>query len=204
MFTFEKLPFAYDQLEPYIDGATMKVHYEKHHQTYYDNFVKAIAGTSLVDEDDIKVIFAQISNLSPVIRNNAGGYWNHSFFWQELTPQEQKLPIGQSAEAINKTFGSFDSFKEQFKQAALQRFGSGWAWLVNTQQGLLIISTQNQDNPFMDVLEIQGIPILGIDVWEHAYYLKYQNRRADYIDAFWNLVNWDFVEKKYLQASTIN
>lgn len=204
MLTFDKLPFAYDELEPYIDTTTMKVHYEKHHQAYYDNFIKAIANTPLAHEDDVKVIFAQISKLSPAIRNNAGGYWNHRFFWKELRPHDHKLPFGQSAEAINKTFGSFDTFKEQFKQAALQRFGSGWAWLVNTDKGLVIASTPNQDNPFMDIAEVKGRPIIGLDVWEHAYYLKYQNRRADYIDAFWNVINWDFVEKKYLLGSKIN
>jgi Fe-Mn family superoxide dismutase len=174
----------------------MQIHHDKHHQAYVDNLNKAIAGTPNENkslEDLLKIA----GTLSPAIRNNGGGHWNHSFFWEILAPGAGGKPTGKLAESIDADFGSFDAFKEKFAQAGATRFGSGWAWLVEQDGKLVVSSTPNQDNPLMDVAEVKGTPILGVDVWEHAYYLKYQNRRAEYLSAFWNVVNWKEVSKKY-------
>ncbi|HVU85289.1 MAG TPA: superoxide dismutase [Puia sp.] len=195
-FTLPALPFAAAALEPHIDAQTMQIHHDKHHQAYVDNLNKAIAGTPNENkslEDLLKIA----GTLSPAIRNNGGGHWNHSFFWEILAPGAGGKPTGKLAESIDADFGSFDAFKEKFAQAGATRFGSGWAWLVEQDGKLVVSSTPNQDNPLMDVAEVKGTPILGVDVWEHAYYLKYQNRRAEYLSAFWNVVNWKEVSKKY-------
>jgi Fe-Mn family superoxide dismutase len=195
-FTLPALPFAAAALEPHIDAQTMQIHHDKHHQAYVDNLNKAIAGTPNENkslEDLLKIA----GTLSPAIRNNGGGHWNHSFFWEILAPGAGGKPSGKLAESIDADFGSFDAFKEKFAQAGATRFGSGWAWLVEQDGKLVVSSTPNQDNPLMDVAEVKGTPILGVDVWEHAYYLKYQNRRAEYLSAFWNVVNWKEVSKKY-------
>jgi len=195
-FTLPALPYAPAALEPHIDALTMQIHHDKHHQAYVDNLNKAVAGTPNEQktlEDLVKIA----GTLSPAIRNNGGGHWNHSFFWEILAPQAGGKPSGKLAESIDADFGSFDAFKEKFAQAGATRFGSGWAWLVEQDGKLVVSSTPNQDNPLMDVAEVKGTPILGVDVWEHAYYLKYQNRRAEYLAAFWNVVNWKEVNKKY-------
>ncbi|HZK63914.1 MAG TPA: superoxide dismutase [Puia sp.] len=195
-FTLPALPYAPAALEPHIDALTMQIHHDKHHQAYVDNLNKAVAGTPNEQktlEDLVKIA----GTLSPAIRNNGGGHWNHSFFWEILAPQAGGKPSGKLAESIDADFGSFDAFKEKFTQAGATRFGSGWAWLVEQDGKLVVSSTPNQDNPLMDVAEVKGTPILGVDVWEHAYYLKYQNRRAEYLAAFWNVVNWKEVNKKY-------
>lgn len=195
-FTLPALPYAPAALEPHIDALTMQIHHDKHHQAYVDNLNKAVAGTPNEQktlEDLVKIA----GTLSPAIRNNGGGHWNHSFFWEILAPQAGGKPGGKLAESIDADFGSFDAFKEKFAQAGATRFGSGWAWLVEQDGKLVVSSTPNQDNPLMDVAEVKGTPILGVDVWEHAYYLKYQNRRAEYLAAFWNLINWKEVNKKY-------
>lgn len=195
-FTLPALPYAPAALEPHIDALTMQIHHDKHHQAYVDNLNKAVAGTPNEQktlEDLVKIA----GTLSPAIRNNGGGHWNHSFFWEILAPQAGGKPGGKLAESIDADFGSFDAFKEKFAQAGTTRFGSGWAWLVEQDGKLVVSSTPNQDNPLMDVAEVKGTPILGVDVWEHAYYLKYQNRRAEYLAAFWNVVNWKEVNKKY-------
>jgi Fe-Mn family superoxide dismutase len=195
-FTLPALPFAPAALEPHIDAQTMQIHHGKHHQAYVDTLNKAVAGTPNENkslEDLIKIA----GTLSPAIRNNGGGHWNHSFFWEILAPNAGGKPSGKLAESIDADFGSFDAFKEKFAQAGATRFGSGWAWLVEQDGKLVVSSTPNQDNPLMDVAEVKGTPILGVDVWEHAYYLKYQNRRAEYLSAFWNVVNWKEVSKKY-------
>ncbi len=197
---FAPLPYAYDALEPYIDKMTMEIHYSKHHQAYYNNFMAAIKGTDLETTPMIN-IFNNISNQNAAVRNHGGGYWNHEFFWNVMIPNGSKVPTGKLAEAINATFGSFDEFKKQFADAGAKRFGSGWAWLSVDDDGKLFISsTANQDNPLMDTEKRRGTPILTIDVWEHAYYLKYQNKRADYLSAFWNVVNWDVVGANYDKA----
>lgn len=195
-FTLPALPYAPAALEPHIDALTMQIHHDKHHQAYVDNLNKAVAGTPNEQktlEDLVKIA----GTLSPAIRNNGGGHWNHSFFWEILAPQAGGKPGGKLAESIDADFGSLDAFKEKFAQAGATRFGSGWAWLVEQDGKLVVSSTPNQDNPLMDVAEVKGTPILGVDVWEHAYYLKYQNRRAEYLAAFWNVVNWKEVNKKY-------
>ena len=199
-FTLPTLPYAYDALEPYIDVTTMQIHHGKHHQAYVDNLNKAIAGTPN-EGKSLEEIVKIAGSISPAVRNNGGGHWNHSFFWESLTPHvTAKLP-GHIAGGINLTFGSFDAFKEKFANAAMTRFGSGWAWLVVSSDGKLdVVSTPNQDNPLMDIAEHKATPLLGVDVWEHAYYLKYQNRRADYLAAFWNLVNWEKVDQRYAEA----
>jgi Fe-Mn family superoxide dismutase len=197
---FPPLPYAYDALEPYIDARTMEIHYDKHHRAYYTNFVNAIKGTPL-ETMAMTDIFASMSKQIDVIRNNAGGFYNHTIFWNNLGTGS-KGPSPELAAAINKTFSSFDKFRETFSNAAKTRFGSGWAWLyLNSDKSLAVGSTPNQDNPLMDISTIKGAPLLTLDVWEHAYYLKYQNKRADYVDAFWNVVNWDEVNKRYLQAA---
>jgi Fe-Mn family superoxide dismutase len=190
-FTLPPLPYAYNALEPHIDKATMEIHHTKHHQAYVDKLNKACEegkiGASL-DE-----IIKNISKYPVAVRNNGGGHWNHSFFWKIMKPNGGGVPSGKVAEAITSAFGTFDEMKNKFNDAAKNRFGSGWAWVVAGKGKLEIGSTPNQDNPMMDVSEFKGTPILGIDVWEHAYYLKYQNKRPDYVTAWWNLVNWDEV-----------
>ncbi|MBX6379071.1 MAG: superoxide dismutase [Thermoflavifilum aggregans] len=198
-FTLPSLPYAFDALEPYIDKTTMEIHHGKHHGGYVTNLNNAIAGTD-AENKTIEEILKQVSKYPVAVRNNGGGHYNHSLFWTLLSPKGGGQPSGKLAEAINSTFGSFDKFKEEFNKAAMGRFGSGWAWLIVQNGKLAITSTPNQDNPLMDVAEQQGTPILGLDVWEHAYYLKYQNRRADYVNAFWNIVNWPEVEKRYEAA----
>ena len=195
-FTLAALPYAEDALEPHIDKETMQIHYGKHHQAYVNNLNKAIAGTDN-ENKSLEDLVAHAGVISPAVRNNGGGHWNHSFFWESLAPGKGGSPSGKLADAIKEAFGSFDTFKEQFAAAGMTRFGSGWAWLIKKADGkLAVCSTPNQDNPLMDVAEEKGTPLLGCDVWEHAYYLKYQNRRADYLAAFWNVVNWDKVAER--------
>jgi Fe-Mn family superoxide dismutase len=198
-FTLPSLPYATDALEPHIDKQTMEIHHGKHHQAYVDNLNKAIAGTEN-ENKSLEELVAVAGTLSPAIRNNGGGHWNHSFFWTILAPNAGGEPTGKLAEAIKSTFGSFEEFKEKFNAAGTTRFGSGWAWLLVKGGKLEVSSTPNQDNPLMDVAEVKGTPILGVDVWEHAYYLKYQNRRPDYLKAFWSVVNWAEVSKRYEAA----
>lgn len=193
-FQQTQLPYAYSALEPYIDAQTMEIHYSKHHAAYLKNINEAIA-TEKIDAKDEIDFFKKVSTLSPKARNNGGGVWNHNFFWQVMKPNSTG-PGGKVSEAINASFGSFDKFKEQFTQAGMTRFGSGWAWLVSDQGKLKIGSTPNQDNPLMDVSEFKGTPLLALDVWEHAYYLKYQNKRNEYIANWWSVVNWDEVAKR--------
>ena len=194
------LPYSYDALEPHFDARTMEIHYSRHHQAYVDNLNKALPGTGF-ENSSIEEILKSVSTLPVAIRNNGGGHYNHSFFWNLLTPQGGGTPTGELAQAITSTFGSFDAFKQKFTEAATTRFGSGWAWLIVDSSGkLAITSTPNQDNPLMDVAEVKGTPVLGLDVWEHAYYLKYQNKRPDYIAAFWNVVNWEAANKIYSSA----
>jgi Fe-Mn family superoxide dismutase len=197
-FELPKLAYAYHALEPHIDAMTMEIHHSRHHQTYVNNLNAAIAGSD-AEKMSIEDICKNISKFSIAVRNNGGGHYNHTFFWEIIGPNAGGEPKGALAEAINKKFGSFAAFKEEFTKAALGRFGSGWAWLVVDGGELKIGSTANQDNPLMDIADvtIKGTPILGIDVWEHAYYLKYQNKRPDYVAAFWNVVNWDVVGAKY-------
>lgn len=198
-FTLPALPYAPEALEPHIDKATMEIHHGKHHQAYVDNLNKAIAGTEH-ENKSIQDLVASAGKISPAVRNNGGGHWNHTFFWETLTPNGKGKPSGKLAASIDAEFGSFDAFKEKLAQAGMTRFGSGWAWLIEQDGKLVISSTPNQDNPLMDVAEVKGTPIIGVDVWEHAYYLKYQNKRADYLAAFWNVVNWDLAEKRYEDA----
>ena len=194
-FTLPALPYAHDALEPHIDTQTMQIHHGKHHQAYVDNLNKAIAGTEH-ENKTLEQLVASAGKISPAVRNNGGGHWNHSFFWESLAKNAGGQPSGKLADAINSTFGSFDGFKEKFNNAGLTRFGSGWAWLISKDGKLEISSTPNQDNPLMDVAEVKGTPLLGCDVWEHAYYLKYQNKRADYLNAFWNVVSWEKVASR--------
>ncbi|HCD9236260.1 TPA: superoxide dismutase [Elizabethkingia anophelis] len=194
------LPYAYNALEGSIDAQTMEIHYSKHGAAYVANLNKAITGTSLEKESLVKIL-SGISKHSPAIRNNAGGHYNHELFWTILTPEKNTQPSEKLAKAINQSFGSFDAFKEKMSKAGADRFGSGWAWLIVTpEKKLAITSTANQDNPLMDIAEVKGIPVLGIDVWEHAYYLKYQNKRADYLSAIWNVINWKEINKRYEAA----
>ena len=195
-FTLAALPYAHDALEPHIDTLTMQIHHGKHHQAYVDNLNKAIAGTDN-ENKSLKELVKISGSISPAVRNNGGGHWNHTFFWESLTANAAGKPSGKLAESIDAAFGSFDAFKEKFSQAGMTRFGSGWAWLIVKDGKLEVSSTPNQDNPLMDIAEIKGTPLLGADVWEHAYYLKYQNRRADYLAAFWNVVNWDKVTERF-------
>lgn len=195
---FNALPYAYNALEPVIDSKTVEIHYDRHHRGYYSNFMNAIKGTEL-EKMPISRIFANITSQSDAVRNNAGGFFNHVLYWQNMSPDGGGAPSGELAEAINKAFGDFQTFTTKFTDAGKSRFGSGWAWLaidLNTGE-LFITSTPNQDNPLMNNVERRGIPILALDVWEHAYYLNYQNKRADYITAFWTKVNWPDVEAKY-------
>jgi len=199
-FEFKPLPYSYDALEPFIDKLTVEIHYSKHHKAYYDNFINAIKGTEM-ESMDIKDIFKNISKYPVAVRNNSGGYFNHTFYWEGMKAHGGGLPGGKLSEAITKTYSSFEEFKKQFSEAGKTRFGSGWAWLCLDDKGTLFIcSTPNQDNPLMDIAEKKGIPLLTIDVWEHAYYLKYQNKRPDYIEAFFNVINWDEVAKRYENA----
>jgi Fe-Mn family superoxide dismutase len=196
---FPPLPFAYDALEPYIDARTMEIHYDKHHRAYYTNFMAAIKGTPL-EGKPLSEIFKSMSKQTDAIRNNGGGYYNHLFFWKNLG-KGSSGPSNELSEAITKSFGSNEKFKETFTNAAKTRFGSGWAWLyLGSDKNLAIASSPNQDNTLMDLSPVKGTPLLALDVWEHAYYLKYQNKRPDYIEAFWNVVNWDEVNKRYTQA----
>jgi len=195
-FTLPALPFAHNALEPHIDELTMQIHHGKHHQAYVDNLNKAIAGTPN-EGKSLEELVKSAGSISPAVRNNGGGHWNHSFFWEILGPNAGGKPSGDLGSAIDKTFGSFEAFQEKFAAAGVTRFGSGWAWLVLKDGKLEISSTPNQDNPLMDVAEVKGTPILGVDVWEHAYYLKYQNRRPDYLKAIWNVIDWNKVAKKY-------
>jgi Fe-Mn family superoxide dismutase len=195
-FSVPDLPYDYEALEPHIDEATMRVHHDKHHQAYVDKANAALEGTEWADKDALEVL----QNLSSLpddkqtpVRNNAGGHFNHTLFWQMMSPDGGGSPDGDLAAAIDEKFGSLDSFKEELKNAGVNRFGSGWAWLVHDGSGLAVVSTPNQDSPVSD----SQTPLLGVDVWEHAYYLKYQNRRPDYIDAWWNVVNWGFVAERF-------
>jgi Fe-Mn family superoxide dismutase len=198
-FTLPTLPYPHDALEPHIDARTMEIHHGKHHQAYVDNLNKAISGTPS-ENKSLEDLVKMAGSISPAVRNNGGGHWNHSFFWEILGPKAGGQPSGNLATAINTAFGSFDAFKEKLNNAGLTRFGSGWAWLIVKDGKLEVTSTPNQDNPLMDVTEVKGHPILGVDVWEHAYYLKYQNKRADYLNAFWNVVNWKKVEEHFGKA----
>jgi superoxide dismutase, Fe-Mn family len=198
-FTLPALPYAHDALEPHIDTTTMQIHHGKHHQAYVDNLNKALAGTPN-EGKTIEELVATAGSISPAVRNNGGGHWNHTFFWESMAPNAGGTPTGELADAITAAFGSFETFKEQFANAGLTRFGSGWAWLIVSGGKLAISSTPNQDNPLMDVAEAKGTPILGVDVWEHAYYLKYQNLRAKYLEAFWNVVNWGKVAERFAAA----
>ena len=198
-FTLPALPYAYDALEPNIDILTMQIHHDKHHQAYVDNLNKALAGTAN-ETKTLEELVAVAGTISPAVRNNGGGHWNHSFFWETMAPNAGGTPSGALADAITASFGSFDAFKEKFAAAGMTRFGSGWAWLIVKDGKLEISSTPNQDNPLMDVAEVKGTPILGCDVWEHAYYLKYQNKRADYLAAFWNVVSWAKVSSRFSAA----
>jgi Fe-Mn family superoxide dismutase len=200
-FQVAKLGYAYNALEPHIDAKTMEVHYSKHYLGYTNKLNAAIKGTDL-EGKTIEEILSGLSMDNKAVRNNGGGYYNHTLFWEVLAPNAGGEPKGALAEAINKDFGSFDNFKQQFSDAAANQFGSGWAWLVVDKSGKLVVgSTPNQDNPLMPNVGISGKPILGLDVWEHAYYLNYQNKRPDYIAAFYNVINWDAVGKKYDAAT---
>jgi len=197
---FADLPYSFEALEPYIDARTMEIHYTKHYRAYFDKFVAAVKDTEL-DGKNIVDILGSISKYPAAVRNNGGGYFNHHLFWNVMGPNAGGAPSGKLAEAINKFFGTFDQFKITFSDAAANRFGSGWAWLsVSDDLSLKVSSSPNQDNPLMNLAEIKGRPILGLDVWEHAYYLKYQNRRPEYISAFWNVVNWKAVEEMYTKV----
>lgn len=199
-FQLPELPYAKDALEPHIDAQTMEIHHGKHHAGYTSKLNAAIEGTAL-ENHSIEDILANVSQHGAGVRNNGGGFYNHDLFWQIMGPNGGGQPTGAVAEAINEAFGSYDGFKEAFTAAATGQFGSGWAWLIVNGDGKLqVSSTANQDNPLMDVVETKGTPILGLDVWEHAYYLKYQNRRPDYVEAFFSVINWDEVNKRYTAA----
>lgn len=199
-FELEALPYAADALEPHIDKTTMEIHHDKHHQAYVDNLNKAIAGTD-AEQLSLLDIIKNVSKYSAAVRNNGGGHYNHSLFWKVLGPNAGGAPTGELAEAVNAAFGSFDELKKQLQAAGATRFGSGWAWLIVGADGkLAVTSTPNQDNPLMDVAEVKGTPILGIDVWEHAYYLKFQNKRPAYLEEIFNVINWDAVAQNYAAA----
>ena len=196
IFELQALPYAFDALEPYIDAKTMEIHHDKHHAAYTTNLNTAIQGSPL-EGKTIEEILSNISAQQVALRNNGGGFYNHNFLWEIMAPGGAKQPEGDLLKVINASFGSYQNFKEAFTKAALARFGSGWAWLVKQGEGLVISSTPNQDNPLMDLADVKGKPILGVDVWEHAYYLKYQNRRPDYLEAFFNVINWDEVTRRF-------
>lgn len=198
-FTLPALPYAKEALEPHIDAQTMEIHHDKHHQAYVDNLNKAIDGTEHADKS-LEDLIKSAGTISPAVRNNGGGHWNHSFFWEVIGPDGGGEPSGALADAINEAFGSLDGLKEKMNTAGATRFGSGWAWLIVKDGKLEVTSTPNQDNPLMDVAEVKGTPILGVDVWEHAYYLKYQNKRPEYLKAFWNVVNWSKVAAHFEAA----
>ncbi|CAN5421072.1 superoxide dismutase [Mn] [soil metagenome] len=201
-FVLDPLPYPSDSLEPNIDKQTMEIHHGKHHNAYVTNLNNAIAGTDM-ENKSIEDLLASVSKAPVAVRNNGGGHYNHTLFWNTISGNGGGQPTGTLAEAINQKFGSFDTFKEEFTKAATTRFGSGWAWLIVTPEGeLAIASSPNQDNPLMDIAEVKGFPIIGLDVWEHAYYLKYQNRRPDYIAAYFNVVDWAAAEKRYQQGKT--
>ena len=196
-FELPKLNYAYDALEPNIDARTMEIHHTKHHGGYTAKLNGAVEGTNLAGKS-IDDILKDVSNYSPAVRNNGGGYYNHKLFWEVMSPNGGGEPKGDLLDAIVRDFGSFEKFKEEFNNAAATRFGSGWAWLVDQGGKLVVSSTPNQDNPLMDIADVKGKPLMGLDVWEHAYYLNYQNRRPDYINAFWNVIDWDFVAKRFV------
>ena len=200
-FQLQPLPYSNDALEPHIDAKTMEIHHDKHHAAYTNNLNNAIAGTEW-ENKTIEEILANVSKISPAVRNNGGGFYIHNLFWEIMAPNAGGMPTGDLMDAINSQLGGFDKFKETFSAAATTRFGSGWAWLmVGADKKLVVNSTPNQDNALMDVAEVKGTPILGIDVWEHAYYLNYQNRRPDYIGAFYNVINWNVVSEKFKAAT---
>lgn len=199
-FVLDPLPYPSDSLEPNIDKQTMEIHHGKHHNAYVTNLNNAIAGTDM-ENKSIEDLLASVSQAPVAVRNNGGGHYNHTLFWNTISGNGGGQPTGSLAEAINQKFGSYDAFKAEFTKAATTRFGSGWAWLIVTPEGeLAITSSPNQDNPLMDIAETKGFPIIGLDVWEHAYYLKYQNRRPDYIAAYFNVVDWNAAEKRYQQG----
>lgn len=198
-FELPALPYAFDALEPHIDARTMEIHHDKHHAAYVNNLNKAVEGTEL-EGKSLEELFKNVSKLPAAVRNNGGGHYNHSMFWTVMGPNKGGAPSGALVDAINSAFGSFDKFKELFNSAAATRFGSGWAWLVVSNGKLAVSSTPNQDNPLMDLADVKGFPVMGLDVWEHAYYLHYQNRRPDYINAWWNVVNWEEVAKRFASA----
>ncbi|MFP4091408.1 MAG: superoxide dismutase [Cyclobacteriaceae bacterium] len=201
-FQLPDLPYSNDALEPHIDAMTMEIHHDKHHGGYVTKLNNAIEGTPQADMS-LEDLMKNVGSLSTAVRNNGGGHYNHSLFWTILSPDGGGNPSGELASAIDAAFGTFDKFKEEFDNAAATRFGSGWAWLIVDSSGnLKVTSTANQDNPMMDIAEQKGTPILGLDVWEHAYYLKYQNKRPEYISNFWNVVNWDEVAKRYAAAKS--
>ncbi|MBN2762535.1 MAG: superoxide dismutase [Bacteroidales bacterium] len=195
-FELPKLAYDYGALEPYVDALTMEIHHTKHHAAYTTNLNNALAGGEW-ENKKIEEILTSVSKLPVAVRNNGGGFYNHNLFWEIMSPTGGGQPSGDLAAAVNRYFGSFEKFKETFSSAAMTRFGSGWAWLIKSGQELKVVSTPNQDNPLMDIADVKGTPILGLDVWEHAYYLKYQNRRNDYVAAFWNVINWDEVGRKF-------
>jgi len=199
-FELSPLPFANNALEPNFDALTMEIHHDRHHNAYVTNLNAAVTGTPLEGKTLLE-LFSTISTLTPAVRNNGGGHYNHDLFWNILSPTGGGLPVGTLGKAIDAKFGSFDAFKEEFKKASITRFGSGWAWLVAQKDGSVAVSsTPNQDNPLMDVADVKGFPVIGLDVWEHAYYLKFQNKRPDYVDTFWNVVDWNKAEARYLAA----
>ena len=199
-FTLDPLPYANNALEPHFDALTMEIHHDRHHQAYVTNLNAAVAGTEL-EGKTIEEIIKNISKAPAPVRNNGGGHWNHTFFWKSLSASGGGEPVGELGKAITAKFGSFSAFKDEFKKASIGRFGSGWAWLIVKADGeIAITSSPNQDNPLMDIAETKGTPVIGLDVWEHAYYLHYQNKRPDYIAAFWNVVNWDKVAENLKKA----
>lgn len=200
-FVLPELPYAYNALEPYMDARTMELHYSKHHAAYTEKFNAAVKEAGLNGKTAVEIL-SEVSKYSPAIRNNGGGFLNHKWFWNMLAPATGKQPSQELLDALNKDFGSLDAFKEKFSAAAKSVFGSGWAWLIADGDKLKVTTTGNQDSPIMDIAAEKGFPLLCIDVWEHAYYLKYQNRRAEFIDAFWNVANWDFVSQRYTQFKT--
>lgn len=200
-FVLPELPYAYNALEPFIDAKTMELHHGKHHASYTEKFNAAVKEAGLTGKTALEIL-SEVSKYSPAIRNNGGGFLNHKLFWKMMAPATGQQPSKELMGAINTNFGSFDTFKEKFSTSAKSVFGSGWTWLVEDGGKLKITSTSNQDSPVMDIATEKGVPLLCIDVWEHAYYLKYQNRRAEFIDAFWNVVNWDFVSQRYIKSIT--
>lgn len=198
-FELPSLSYAYAALEPHVDARTMEIHHTKHHQAYVTNLNAALSGTAS-EGKPLEALMAEMSNQPVAVRNNGGGHYNHKLFWEIMSPNAGGQPSGELADAIQTAFGTFDKLKEDFAKAAMTRFGSGWAWLIKHDGKLVVTSTPNQDNPLMDLADVKGFPLLGLDVWEHAYYLHYQNRRADYITAWWNVVNWTLVNERFQQG----